>query len=181
MSSQQSLVSQQLWSQQHPPMVTQVSRVQQWVSPDETQPAGIQHSHALSKVLYLYVLAWPLENMHAGQAPKWSAFCWDQVCLSRQWDGYPSSLGLVVEDKHDFKCIFDVTVLLETRGNQFTPSYLSYQFRFCIQHSYYSLVLDLPFGMGVCAVLTSGSRLDTKMAYANKSPMIFMMVANSFC
>ena len=35
-------------------------------------------------------------------------------------------------------------------------------------------VLDLPFGMGVCAVLISGSRLDTKMAYTNKSSTIFI-------
>ena len=40
-------------------------------------------------------------------------------------------------------------------------------------HSYV-VVLDLPFGVGVCAVLISGSRLDIKMACTNKSSMIFI-------
>ena len=25
-----------------------------------------------------------------------SAFCWDEVYLNRQWDGYPSGLGIIV-------------------------------------------------------------------------------------
>ena len=28
-----------------------------------------------------------------------SAFCWDKVCISRQWEGWDLGLGLVVEHK----------------------------------------------------------------------------------
>ena len=34
-----------------------------------------------------------------------SAFCWNQACLSRQWDSNPLGLGLVAEDKPEFSCI----------------------------------------------------------------------------
>ena len=54
---------------------------------------GRESSHGIKQLLNqppLVLKAWHLSGF---------AFCWDSVCLSRQWDGYPLGLELVVEDE----------------------------------------------------------------------------------